>query len=220
MSLILEPNPTILSRTGHIHNNGVITAKLTGAKKCLFSLEFDTEIFCGISPACGQIESGQTQKFRFSFEDTTRGDEELSFLIRFVCIELDTSPEKVSELMASPKEWPSYEKAVIKFSSHAEDALKAVAFSIKSKPSLTQVISRSESRDIDAEQREMLERKVVEKKAQREQLKRKIKALHSQIEDETKRLNNLVQKPDSESRLIYFGFILIIFALFLKIFKK
>ena len=145
---------------------------------------------------------------------------ELSFLIRYVCVENGISPEQQAQLMTSSKEWPSYEKAVIKFSSHAEDALKAVSFQIKSKPTLTQVLSRSESRDIDAEEREMLERKVVEKKAKREQLKRKIKALNGQIEDENKRLKTLLQKPDTESWLIYFGFILVIFALFVKLFKK
>lgn len=220
MSLIIEPNPTVISRTGHIHNTGTVTAKYTGQNKCLFSLEFDTEIFCSISPACGEIEGGKSREFKFSFEDTIRGNEELSFLIRYVSVENDANPDMEARLMSAPKEWQNSEKAVIKFSSHAEDALKAVAFSIKSKPSLAQVISRSESRDIDAEQREMLERKIVEKRAQREQLKRKVKNFHTMISDEEKSLKELMEKPNTESQMIYFGFFLVVFALFVKLFKK
>ena len=218
MILSVEPNPVIVSKTGHIHNNGTVDIKNNGSNKCIFSVEFNTEIFCGISPACGELIPGESRTLKFSFEDTIRDNEELSFLVRFTSVS-PTEVTNLAEIVALSKTWPNMVKCLIKFSTHAEDALRSVAFSIKSKPSLSQVLQRSERRDIDGEQREMLQRKIIEKKNQRNQLTTKIRNLEREIAREKANLQVLTSKADSNPHFVLIGIVLLIVAFIVKYYR-
>lgn len=216
--LTVYPNPVILSKTGAIHNRGTVTLKNVSTSKCLFKVFFDIDVFCGISPAMGEINPGESRELKFSFEDTTRGDENVSFDIKYVQVLPETTIEEEIKLSQAPEEWANTVQAVIRFSTHTEDALKTVALSLKSKPSLTQVVKRAENRNIDVEQREMLERKVTEKRNQRGQLKDKIAALEAQIESQKEEMVKIASTTKTDYNLLMVGLIILLGSIVLRLF--
>lgn len=217
--LTIEPNPVIVSRTGHIHNNGTVDIKNNGQNKNIFSVEFDTEIFCGISPAVGELVPGESRTLKFSFEDTIRENEELSFIVRYTSVSPNEKTD-ISEIIATSKNWPNTVKCVIKFSSHAEDALRSIAAVTKSKPTVQQVQARSQSRDISKEQLDMLKRKLNEKKNYNQQLKTKKTNLEKEIKQQQAQLKVLQSRTDSNPPYIFIGLALLLAAMFLKYYRK
>jgi len=216
-TIIIDPNPLILSRTGRVHNRGTIGIRNKGYQKCLFNILFDPEIFCRISPAAGEILPNSSKDLQFYFEDTTKGDEELSFLIRYTFV---PNVSEDSPNVPNPNDFKSSIKATIRFSSHAEDALKSISSSLKVKPSLNKAISHVEQRDILSEQREMYERKISSKNEQQQQLLQRIEILERNISHQKDEISELSKKPDTQNQLITVSLIVFFMSLLIRWLKK
>lgn len=214
-SLILEPNPTIISKTGPVSNKGTASLKNRSNQLILFQVFFDPEVFSGISPACGELEPGASRTLSFFFEDVSQNLNEISFNVKYTLVPKNSS-DKIADMMLNSSSWENSLTGSIHFSSHAEDAMKSISSSFKSKQSLKKAIERGEASNMKRQHLEMLEKKISEKEATLIQLQNKVQSLQQlldQKKEESKKLNidNTLQY-----NFIYFGFI----VLFLAILKR
>ncbi|OHT12333.1 hypothetical protein TRFO_17925 [Tritrichomonas foetus] len=211
--LILEPNPLILSKTGRIHNKGTIELKNISKQTILFQLSFDPDVFCGISPACGELDKMASRSLTFLLEDTNRDLNELTFTIKYFIVPPDSTPDQITDIMMNQNSWKDTITATIKFSSHAEDAMKSVSSAFKTRNSLKKAIAREENNNLDEEERAMLERKIGDKEAQKAQLERKVESLRQQLEKKNEESVKFARNPTVEYNLVYIGIIILLLAI-------
>lgn len=211
-ALVLEPNPVIISKTGPVSNKGTVSLKNRSNQLVLFQVYFDPEIFSGISPACGELESGGLRTLSFFFEDINQNLNEISFTVKY-CLVPKNSPNKVADMMLNSMSWDNSLIGTIRFSSHAEDAMKSISSSFKSKKSLKKAIERSDLSNINAQKKEMLEKTISEKEATILQLQDKAKSLRELLEQKKKESKELNVDNTVEYNFIYFGFIILFLAI-------
>ena len=122
-ALVLEPNPTIISKTGPVSNKGTASLKNRSDQLVLFQVFFDPELFSGISPACGELEPGALRTLSFFFGDVSQKINEISFTVKY-CIVPKYSSNKVADMMLNSASWNDSLIGKIHFSSHAAHTIK------------------------------------------------------------------------------------------------
>ena len=218
-SLFLVPNPILLSKNAQNGNKGNVKLK-SSENKVLFQLSFDPEIFCGISPACGELESHSSRTLTFHLEETNVERSEISFIIKYCVIQPNTPPEKITEMMLDSAVMNESLTAVIKFSSHAEDAMKSISSAFKKKKSLKEAIKNDESRNIELEEIAMLEKKIAEKEQEKEELENKVKNIKVELELKENESKKLAMNPTFVNSFAYIGWIIFIFAILKRLLFK
>lgn len=181
----------------------------------LFKLSFDPEYFCGISPACGEIEPGNSRQLKFTLEEAIQ-QEEVSFLVKFISLASETSPDTIADLMMNQSQWKDTIKSVIKFSTHAEDALAKFLSMRKNRSTLNEAIERQENQNLLEEQKVMLERKISEKQEQKIQLQSQVEHLIKQRDQQLEQIKILKAQSEKPNIVIIFGFLFFALVFLLK----
>lgn len=217
---MLSPNPLILSKSESNFYKGVVTLTNTSEKLLLFTVFFDANLFCGISPACGEIEPQQSIKLTSLFDKIPNTDEEVTFMVRYTLVRPTIDPNTKTELMLNPTDWAGKLQSNIRFSSHAEDALNSFSHIMKDRPSFSQAVKKSSSRNFEQGQKDSIVKKLIEKQQQKQILQEKINNLRTQIEECDRKMSTLVIPHINGSNLLMVGFIVFVLALLINKFRK
>lgn len=213
--LTLNPNPVTISKSGSIQR-GAITLKNHSLRKALFQAFFDPEIFCSVSPACGQLESYKSQTLSFSLEKLDQDVNEVTFNINYCFVPDNSTQDAEIQMFASASAWSSSLKATILFASHAEESMKSIASSFKRPKSLQSAINKNRKDDLEEQKHAMLERMLAEKEATKIQLEEKIRSLQEQLEQKGDESKKLSFDNSAAYKYVYIAFI----VLFLSIFRR
>ena len=220
MSLRIDPNPLKLkksSRDGSI--KGSVRLINTYSRNALFQLSFDSDEFCAISPACGELEAGAERPLSLFIEATD--EDSLEFTVKFVCVEPGTSQEQITDLMMREAEWTDSVTGKIQFTSHVEDVMQSVKSALKgNRVPVEQAILKSQSRDLDEEQIALMEESLRKKEATRDELRNKVEELTGRVAKQKKRLEELKNKPDFTGQFALIALLMFLFALFVRVVFK
>ena len=216
---MIYPNPLILSKIESSIIKGHVILKNPSDKLMLFTLSFDPELFCGISPACGEIEPNQSIQLILQFDNIHSSIEELSFIVHYTLVRPNIDQATKTELMFNSIDWNGNEKSIIRFSSHAEDALSSFSQLIKQRPSFSQAVMRSTSRNFEQGQKDSLVKTLLEKELQQNKLKEKINNLRNQINIFDHQYSTMGSPSNRSQILIFIGFIMFILSLIIRKFK-
>lgn len=224
-ALLISPNPVSVSRaTDSAIIKGTVTMKNSGSRAIVFKLAFDSDDFCAISPACGELIPGAEQQLSLLIENTGNVRDVLEYSVRFVSAELGASQEDIQRLMMmNDHEWREQVVGRIHFSSHAEDAMLKWKASLKPrrKVDVDEVIERAPSMDIGEEQIKALEKSIAEKEQTEKGLRAQLHERMETLKKETALLATLRAQPDVRLGLATIALIMLLVAvLWRALFKK
>lgn len=217
MSLRIDPCPLILSkssRDGAI--KGSVTLVNTDSRTLLFQLSFNSEDFCAISPACGELEPGATRQLTLFVESTD--SDSLEFTVKFVRVAPGTTQAQITELMMREAEWTDFTTGKIRFSSHVEDVMRSVrsALGPRSHVSVDEAIQKQQASDLEEEQISLLEESLRQKQATHAELQSKVEKLNERLKTQSQLLENLQNQPDIQGGFSLIAFLVFLVALFVR----
>lgn len=187
----------------------------------LYQIEFDPDIFCSISPACGEIEPKSLQKFNFTFENTCVNGNDLTFSAKYVYVPSDIDSESKTSIRINNQNWQMSATATISFSSHAENVINDISNIYINRPSFSRAIAETEKKKAnDNIKYEMIKRKLNEKKVQKDQLQKRYQSLSRQVNEMNEKIKKTKTTPNKEKKLFYIAIIIFILSIIIHFFHR
>ena len=209
--LEISPNPCIIVRKDHIKHTGTITAKNSGNNPILFKIDIDGDVFCGISPTIGEIKPGESRTINYIFEDPSMKMPKTSFQIKYC-----STPEA---LLDDTCQWDNFLDVVIRFATHAEEALINAKTAINAGKSLSEAYAKSNVQNHDVEMAQLYDRRISSKESQNKKLRETISALEKKRDEELLRKKRFQDEQPFTTIIAILSFIALILIVIIRVFQ-